>query len=123
MRCSITIFSILALALGAVAIPEPEAASQFELVKRSCGGGTVSCCNSIQSSSSSNNFNRNTIFFLLTLGFTQDQIVALEQGNTNGSVAQVCSGSGSVSCNQQNVCCNGSHFSGLNVQACNAINV
>ncbi|VDC01150.1 unnamed protein product [Peniophora sp. CBMAI 1063] len=126
MRCSVAIFSVLALALGAVAspAPEPEVATQYELVKRSCGGGTVSCCNSVQSSTSNSQaFSSATIFFLLRLGFTQDQIVSLEEGNINNSTAQVCSGSGSVSCNQQNVCCNGAHISGLNVQACNAINL
>ncbi|KZV73074.1 hypothetical protein PENSPDRAFT_750375 [Peniophora sp. CONT] len=121
MRSSIAIFSIVALALGVAASPEPT--SDYELVKRQCGGGgSVQCCNNVQSSSSTD-FNINTYFYLIALGFTADQIIALEQGNQNGGTAVVCSGSGSVSCNQQNVCCNGSHFSGLNVQACNAINV
>lgn len=86
---------------------------------------------------------QNTYLYLLFLGFTPAQIVALQTSqSSNNGVAVVCSGSGSVSCNQQNVCCNGSHFSGvcysldystvgwilissiqLNVQACNAVNV
>ncbi|KZV73078.1 hypothetical protein PENSPDRAFT_683125 [Peniophora sp. CONT] len=122
MRAFTAIFSIVTLALGVIATPEPEATSQFELVKRSCNSGSVQCCNNIQSSSSTR-FSRNTYFYLLFLGFTPAQIVALSQANANGGTAVVCSGSGSVSCNQQNVCCNGSQFSGLNVQACNAVNV
>ncbi|KZV73107.1 hypothetical protein PENSPDRAFT_319137 [Peniophora sp. CONT] len=107
MRSFTALFSIVTLALGVIGSPEPEAVSQYELVKRSCNSGSVQCCNNVQSSSSTS-FSR---------------IVALSQGNANGGTAVVCSGSGSVSCNQQNVCCGGSHFSGLNVQACNAINV
>ncbi|KZV63377.1 hypothetical protein PENSPDRAFT_691705 [Peniophora sp. CONT] len=123
MRSFTAIFSIVTLALGVIGSPEPEATSQYELVKRSCNSGSVQCCNNIQSTSSTS-FSRNTYFYLLFLGFTPAQIVALAQAqNSNGGTAVVCSGSGSVSCNQQNVCCNGSHFSGLNVQACNAVNV
>ncbi|VDC06821.1 unnamed protein product [Peniophora sp. CBMAI 1063] len=122
MRAFTALFSIATLALGVIATPSPEAESSYELVKRNCGGGSVQCCNSVQSSSSTN-FTRNTYFYLLFLGFTPAQIVALQQAQaSNNGVAVVCSGSGSVSCNQQNVCCNGSHFSGLNVQACNAVN-
>ena len=55
MRCSAVILSVVALAAGVIATPtEP---SQYELVKRSCGGGTVSCCNNVQSSSTTT-FNR-----------------------------------------------------------------
>ncbi|VDC06823.1 unnamed protein product [Peniophora sp. CBMAI 1063] len=124
MRAFTAIFSIAALALGVVASPEPspEAVNNFELVKRQCSSGSVQCCNNVQSSSSTT-FNRNSYLQLLFLGFTPDQIIALQQAQaSNNGVAVVCSGSGSVSCNQQNVCCNGSHFSGLNVQACNAVN-
>ncbi|KZV73076.1 hypothetical protein PENSPDRAFT_683123 [Peniophora sp. CONT] len=112
MRSFAAIFSIVTLALGVIASPEPEAKSQYELVRRSCNSGSVQCCNNIQSSSSIH-FNRNTYLYLLFLGFTPAQIVTLSQGNTNRGTAVVCSGSGSVSCNQQN----------LNVQACNAVNV
>ena len=59
MRAFTALFSLATLALGVIATPSPDAEAQFELVKRQCGGGTVSCCNNIQSSTSTtSNFNR-----------------------------------------------------------------
>ena len=66
---------------------------------------------------------QNTYFYLLLLGFTPDQIIALQTAqNQNNGVAVVCSGSGGVQCNQQNVCCNGSHFSGVRLSfSCSSV--
>ena len=52
MRAFTALFSLATLALGVIATPSPDAEAKFELVKRQCGGGSVQCCNNVQSSSS-----------------------------------------------------------------------
>jgi len=84
----------------------------------SCNSGSLQCCNQVQNSQS---FDFSTVL-------TGDQYTALADllKNSNAPVGVSCSPiasvTGAAQCNQQTVCCDDSHYSGLVATNCNAYN-
>ncbi|KZV68545.1 fungal hydrophobin [Peniophora sp. CONT] len=96
---------IVALAATA-AMARPQIAGPVS----SCNSGDLQCCNQVQSSK--------TVDFQKMIGTDVVSLFPDFQANTNAPVGLSCSPiiqdlSGGAQCNQQSVCCNGGHFSGL----------
>ncbi|KZV68544.1 fungal hydrophobin [Peniophora sp. CONT] len=96
---------IVALAATAV-MARPQIAGPVS----SCNNGDLQCCNSVQSAK--------TVDFESMIGSSVESLFPDFQSGTNAPVGLTCSPliadtSGAAQCNQQSVCCNGGHFSGL----------
>ncbi|KAF5362464.1 hypothetical protein D9756_002080 [Leucocoprinus leucothites] len=104
------LFFVLPLLAAATAVPRTDTPPVSQ-----CNTGSIQCCNSVQSSSSS-------LVGLLAglLGIVLGPVEALV--GVNCSPISVI-GVGGNSCTAQPVCCTGNSFSGLLVLGCSPINI
>ncbi|VDC07921.1 unnamed protein product [Peniophora sp. CBMAI 1063] len=94
------------VAIAATVMARPQIAGPVS----SCNTGDLQCCNQVQSSK--------TVDFQKVAGSSIESLFPDFEANTNTPVGLTCSPiiqdlSGGAQCNQQSVCCNGGHFSGL----------
>ncbi|KDR81005.1 hypothetical protein GALMADRAFT_136068 [Galerina marginata CBS 339.88] len=108
-RASSVFVLALPVLVAANAIPRTDGPSN------QCNTGSIQCCNSVQSSSSS-------VVTLLA------GLLGVVLGSVTGQVGVNCSpitviGGAGNSCSAQPVCCTGNSFSGLLVLGCSPINI
>ncbi|KAF5316703.1 hypothetical protein D9619_006800 [Psilocybe cf. subviscida] len=110
MRASFALLALPVLA-AATAVPRTDGSGP----SNQCNGGTLQCCNSVQSAS-------NPLVGLLA------GLLGIVLGPITGQVGLTCSplsvvGISGTSCSQQSVCCTGNNFNGAIVVGCTPINI